>query len=195
VTASFELTRERVVAAAAALFAQKGYHATGVAELGEVVGLGKGALYRYIGNKENLLYTISSEQVQRMNTFAERVTESKLPAIDMLYELGRGLVRNIAEHRNEWIVFFAEYHALSGSRRDKVIAAREKYEGYWRLALRQGRKEGTLTSGNQLLVKQILGMLNYTYLWFEPTGELTPEQLSDEFMSTLLDGICVRDDR
>ena len=32
-------------------------------------------------------------------------------------------------------------------------------------------------------------MLNYTYLWFEANGDLTPEQLADEYVDVLLDGI------
>ena len=32
-------------------------------------------------------------------------------------------------------------------------------------------------------------MLNYTYLWFEPGGALTPEELADEYLDTLLRGI------
>ncbi|HLU55690.1 MAG TPA: hypothetical protein VKZ81_09520 [Pseudonocardia sp.] len=40
-----------------------------------------------------------------------------------------------------------------------------------------------------LLVKGILGMLNYTYLWFEADGRLSPEELADEYVDTLLQGI------
>ncbi len=188
----FEATRERVVMAAAELFARHGYHGTGVADLGREVGLGKGALYRYIGSKEDLLYEISVKQVERMNSVAESIVESDASAVDMLHALGRALVRNIADHRDEWTVFFSDYHALTGPRRDKVIAARQQYEDYWQLALRRGRDEGTIAPGNRLVVKGVLGMLNYTYLWFEPSGDLSPEQLADQFVATLLDGIRPR---
>src|SRR5699024_4096731 len=95
---AFESTRERVVAAAATLFARHGYHGTSVTDLSETVDLGKGALYRYIGSKEDLLYEISIKQVDRLNTVAEQITESDLPATEMLHELGRALLCNIAEH-------------------------------------------------------------------------------------------------
>ncbi|WP_437107487.1 hypothetical protein [Streptomyces flaveolus] len=32
-------------------------------------------------------------------------------------------------------------------------------------------------------------MLSYTYLWFEPDGEVSPEALADEFLDALLDGV------
>ena len=188
-TSTYELNRERVVAVAADLFARHGYHGTGIAELAKAVGLGRGALYHYIGSKEALLYAISRTQVDRMNAQAEAVLRAGLPPEELLREMARGLLRNIADHRSEWAVFFRDYSALTGERRDHVIAARERYEGYWRQALDRGVEAGVLRPTPALLVKGILGMLNYTYLWFEPDGALTPEELADEYVDTLLRGI------
>lgn len=186
---SFETNRARVLAIAADLFARQGYHGTGIAELGEAVGLGRGALYHYIGSKEAVLYAISKDQVDKMNGDAERLLDQGLDPEELLRQLARGLLRNIVEHRAEWAVFFREYTALTGERRDHVIAARERYESYWRQALDIGVRGGVLRPTPRLLVKGILGMLNYTYLWLEPDGELTPDQVADMFLDALIDGI------
>ena len=45
--------RDTIVDASARVFARQGYHATGIAELCDVNGLGKGAFYHYIGSKED----------------------------------------------------------------------------------------------------------------------------------------------
>jgi hypothetical protein len=47
------------------------------------------------------------------------------------------------------------------------------------------------TTAPPLLVKGILGMLDHTYLWFEPDGELPPEAPADEYVDLLLRGIRV----
>lgn len=185
----FEVNRERVIAKAAELWARNSYHGTGIAELCDAVGLGRGALYHYIGSKEALLYRISKTQLDRMNDQAEELLRAGLPAEELLRELARGLLRNIATHRAEWTVFFREYIALTGENRDHIVAARERYEGYWRQALDRGVAEGTLRPLPKLFVKGILGMLNYTYLWFAAEGPITPEQLGDDFIDTLLDGM------
>lgn len=186
---TFETNRERVIAVAADLFARNGYHGTGMAELGRAVGLGRGALYHYIESKESILYAISKEQVDQMNAYAEATLDRDLEPEELIREMARGLLRNIASHQSEWAVFFREYGALTGDRRDRVIAARERYEGYWRQALAHGVRSGALRPTPRLLVKGILGMLNYTYLWFEPDGELAPEELADVFLDALIDGI------
>ncbi|MEU6698551.1 TetR/AcrR family transcriptional regulator [Pseudonocardia sp. NPDC046786] len=186
---SYDVNRRRVIAVAAELFARNGYHGTGIAELGRAAGLGRGALYHYIGSKEAVLYAISKDQVDSMNAAAEEVLDRGLPADELLREMARVLVRNISDHRSEWAVFFREYRALTGERRDAVVAARERYEGYWRQALDQGVRSGLLRPTPQLLVKGLLGMLNYTYLWFTPDGDLSPEELADLFLDALIDGI------
>jgi hypothetical protein len=86
-------------------------------------------------------------------------------------------------------VLFRDCSALTGERRDHVIAARERYEGYWRQALDRGVAAGVLRPTPELLVKGVLGMLNHTYLWFEPDGALSPEELADSFLDVLLRGI------
>ncbi|MCI2421422.1 TetR/AcrR family transcriptional regulator [Saccharopolyspora sp. K220] len=186
---NFEANRARVIGIAADLFAQNGYHGTGMAELGQAAGLGRGALYHYIGSKEAVLYAISKEQVDKMNSYAEELLDQELDAEELLRQMARGLLRNIAEHRAEWAVFFREYTALTGEGRDHVVAARERYESYWRRALDSGRRAGVLRPTPRLLVKGILGMLNYTYLWFEPAGGLTPDEVADMFLDALIEGI------
>lgn len=186
---SYETNRARVIGIAADLFARNSYHGTGMAELGEAVGLGRGALYHYIGSKEAVLYAISKDQVDKMNSYAEELLNLDLEPEELLRRMARGLVRNIAQHRAEWAVFFREYTALTGERRDHVIAARERYEGYWRQALDSGVRGGALRATPRLLVKGILGMLNYTYLWFEPGGERSPDEVADMFLDALIDGI------
>jgi len=186
---SYEANLSRILRISADLFARNGYNGTGMNELCRAVELGRGALYHYIGSKESLLYSISKTQVDRMNAYAEQLLTEDLKAEERLRKLARELLRNIAEHRSEWAVFFREYTSLTGERRDQVVSARERYEGYWRQALDQGTREGVLAPGSPLLVKGILGMFNYTYLWFDPSGPTKSDDLADLFLDVLLDGI------
>ncbi|MEU6602842.1 hypothetical protein [Streptomyces flaveolus] len=58
-----------------------------------------------------------------MNAQAEALLRAELPTEQLLREMAGGLIRNITEHRSEWAVFFREYTALTGERRDRVVAA------------------------------------------------------------------------
>lgn len=188
--AAGETTKENILRISAELFARNGYHATGMAELSEAVGRGRGALYYHIGSKEALLFDISKAQVDRMNKVAEQILGSDAQAPKKLRELARALTQNIAEHRSEWTVFFREFTALTGERREEVLQARETYEGAWRRVLREGVHEGTFRRTQPVLLKGILGMFNYSYLWLEPDGKLTPRQVADVFVDNVLTGLA-----
>ncbi|MDT2008556.1 TetR/AcrR family transcriptional regulator [Rhodococcus opacus] len=185
----YDANRDRVLRVAAELFAKSGYHGTGIADLGTAVGLGRGALYHYIGSKEAILYEISSRQLAQMNTVADELALSEADPEKRLRGLARALMRNIADHRAEWTVFFREYHALTDERRDRIIAERERYESHWRNALEQGIRDGRFHALPRLMVKGLLGMFNYSYLWITPTGAETPEEIADEFLDAVFTGM------
>ncbi len=57
----WQVRRDAIIDTSAPLFARRGYHATGISELCEANDLGKGALYHYIGSKEELLAAIHDQ--------------------------------------------------------------------------------------------------------------------------------------
>jgi hypothetical protein len=40
-----------------------------------------------------------------------------------------------------------------------------------------------------LIIKGVLGMFNYSYLWLSIDGPSTPEQIADDFIDTLVEGM------
>src|SRR6188508_2095857 len=69
----WQARREAIVDTSARVFAQRGYHATGINELCEANDLGKGALYHYIGSKEALLAAIHDRVMDEVHLGADRV--------------------------------------------------------------------------------------------------------------------------
>jgi AcrR family transcriptional regulator len=182
-------TKDRIRRIAAELFAKNGYHATGVAELSSAVELGRGALYYHIGNKETLLFEISRVPVERLNAQTQEIVRSSQSPFDKFNALGDKLLENIVNHRAEWTVFFREFYALTGERKKKIMVARERYEGFWRTVIAEGVEDGVFKPVDHILLKGLLGMFNYSYLWFDPDGELTAVEVARKFTETLLNGI------
>ncbi len=184
-----DVTWQRLIHVAAELFARNGYHATGIAELCAAAQLSRGSLYYYIDSKETLLYEISKAQVERLNTRAAEIVALDLPAAERLRLLARSLMRNISDHQAEWTVFFREFGSIVGPRRAEIVEARDRFESYWLKVLSDGEAEGTFRTASALLVKGLLGMFNYAYLWLRPGGPLTAEEVADEFVDVLLGGL------
>lgn len=181
--------RERLLQTAARLFAEKGYHGTGVAELGKAVDLGRGALYHHMGSKEELLVEISVRHVREMVEIGEQILASDASPPDKLRELSRRLMRTIAESLPEVTVFFHEVNALQGEAREEVLTKRDRFEAIWRAVIEEGVEKGYFRSGGGLVTKALLGMHNYSYVWIDPDGRLSPEEIADEFCDLALRGL------
>ena len=60
-------SKERIIKAAAELFADRGYHAVGMTDLQKAVNLGRGSLYHHFSSKEELLFdTVHRIQIEIM---------------------------------------------------------------------------------------------------------------------------------
>ena len=188
-TAEGSGTRARIVRVAAELFAARGYDATGIADLLAAAQISRGAFYYHIDSKETLLFEISKTQVDTMNAVARVIASGNGTAEQKIRAMARSLIRNISDHRAEWAVFFRELPALTGERRTEIVTARDEYEEYWLQVLQEGAANSEFVSVTPLHVKGILGMLNYTYLWIDPHGKLSPEELADTFAGLLLNGL------
>ncbi len=57
--------REKIIAAAAKFFGEKGYHNTTTAEVAEAAGVAAGAIYIYFSSKEDLLVAVFEEFLEK----------------------------------------------------------------------------------------------------------------------------------
>ncbi len=184
-----ETTLERILAISAALFATYGYHGTGMAQLVEATGLGRGGLYHHIGSKESVLYEISASIHKRMNAAATRIVESDEPAERKLYRLAHDLLNHLATHSAEWTVAVRESYVLSEERWKAIRHERDLYEEAWQTVLRQGVREGVFRPVEPVIVKGILGLFNNAWQWYQPGRSMTPDDLADEYLRILLEGL------
>jgi TetR/AcrR family transcriptional regulator, cholesterol catabolism regulator len=182
-------TRERILRVAAALFADKGYHATGMAELERAVGLGRGALYHHITSKEDLLWDINSRYLLELIDAGEELVAADLDPVERLHRLSRRVMASIANHLPELTVCFRETRSVTGERREALLTLHQRYEDVWSATLRAGVKSGQLRSAHTLVVKALLGMHHYSYLWLRPDGPRRPEDIADFFTEFSLRGL------
>src|SRR5687768_8405831 len=118
-SARWQARREEIVDTSARVFAQSGYHATGIAELCEVNGLGKGAFYHYIGSKEELLAAIHDRVMDEVLAGAERVAEAGGSPSVQLTALGLELLDVIYRYPDHVWVFLHEFPALTDERAER----------------------------------------------------------------------------
>jgi AcrR family transcriptional regulator len=74
--AKWQARRQAIVDTSARVIARRGYAATGIMDLCAANDLGKGALYHYIGSKEELLAAIHDRVMDEVMIGAERVADA-----------------------------------------------------------------------------------------------------------------------
>lgn len=178
--------REQILKTAARLFAERGFHAVGIAELGDAVSLGRGSLYHHIGSKEDLLYDISREYMADLVTHATDVVARPLPPAERLSMLGEYLMLKIASHQAELAVCFREVQSLTGDRHREVMGLHAAYEAAWKQLLRDGEAAGVFRPYDPIVLKGLLGMYFYSYLWLNPSGRIGPRDIAKRFNAMAL---------
>jgi hypothetical protein len=78
---------------------------------------------------------------------------------------------------------------IRGVVRERIFATRARFEAIWRKLLQEGIEQGEFRALDSVALKGILGMHNYAYLWLDPNGRLTPEEIGDIFCDVTLHGI------
>ena len=187
-------TKERILRAAGDLFAEKGYLGAGVRDLEQAVGIRRGALYYHIQSKENLLFELIWVFIFEMNQAAWSIVGSTESPEEKLRALARALMRKIADDANVVTVFYREWVWLTGERREQMLAIRDKFEEAVAAILREGTEVSGWVDRGPLIAKGVLGMLNYTHLWFRSSGPVKPEELADMLVDTVILGLKRRSD-
>ncbi|MFF0490393.1 TetR/AcrR family transcriptional regulator [Nocardia sp. NPDC004068] len=187
--ATAEQTRWRITRVAVDLFATKGFHGTGVAEIGDRADVQRGALYYHIGSKEELLFQILRGYTEVMLAEASEIEASDADPIAKLRKLIHSHVRLIIEHRQEVAIQLRDVSALTGERADDLQDLRDRVQERWQRVIDAGHGEGLLRTADHVVTNSVLGMLNSVTLWYRPGGGRTPEEIGDIVATTVLDGM------
>jgi AcrR family transcriptional regulator len=189
-SANWQARREAIIDTSAPLFARRGYHATGIVELCEANDLGKGALYHYIGSKEELLAAIHDRVMDEVMLGADRVAEAGGSPPAQLAMLGDELLDVIHRYPDHVWVFLHEFPALTGERAAQFRERRGEYERRVEAVLRAGVESGEFRDIDPWLTARAwLGMHNYTYLWLKSGGRLSARDVAEPFAEIFMRGI------
>ena len=192
--AKYEARRAEVVAAAARVFAARGYHATSIDDLLEATGLTRGGLYHYMDGKQDLLIAVLDDlMVPLLQRTRAIVAEPGTPE-EHLRAITRVWIGHVAAHLDHMVIFNQERRTLE---RDAgwahVRAARREFEQLVRSVLERGIADGSFAIADPgLTLLAFLGMGNYTAQWYAPGGRLDAEAIAEGYCALLLDGITAR---
>ncbi len=190
-TEKWRVRRDEIIDTSARAFAQHGYHATGISELCEINGFGKGALYYYIGSKEELLAAIHDRVMDAVTVGVDRAIATGRTPSEQISRLGHELLDVIRRYPDHVWVFLHEFPALTDERSRRFRERRRAYERRIEAVLRAGVEAGEFRDIDvRLTTLAWLGMHNYTYLWLRAGGRVSADDVASAFSEIFLRGIA-----
>jgi TetR/AcrR family transcriptional regulator, cholesterol catabolism regulator len=191
---AYEERRQEIIDTAAQLFAQRGYHATSIDDLVTATGLQRGGLYHYIDGKQDLLIRIHERFIEPLLENARAIAALGEEPETELRLLAHALLQDIADYRDQVTVFMNEWRIIEHAPEWKAIRkARREFENIIVSCIRRGKADGVFREvDEQITMRGFLGLINYTYQWFNPTGRLPSASVADAFAEIFLRGILTK---
>lgn len=184
----------QIVDVAGRLFSEKGYAATSMQEIADTVGMLKGSLYHYIGNKEDLLFHSILEVHTRMLERFDEYRTTPGTSLDRIRAFIEGHVELALEMFVEGPgpVFYTSFDALSEERQAIVLDLRRRFDDFLRELIDEGKDEGVIRKDVDpaLSALAILTTLNSMYIWYDPSRSEDRETIAQQFADLYIRGLA-----
>lgn len=188
-SAGFEGQREQILAAAARLFATRGYTAATMNDVAAACGTSKATLYHYVRDKHGLLAQITHGHVARLEALVAQVTARRLGPQAHLQALIECFMQAYAHAEHEHRVLTEDVRFLAETDRQAVLAAQRRVVAAFAQAVAVLRPDLQAPHLHTPLAMLLFGMINWTFTWLKAQGPLTHETLAPVVTALFFGGL------
>ncbi|CDQ42069.1 TetR/AcrR family transcriptional regulator [Virgibacillus salexigens] len=174
------------------LFDEKGFTETSIQDIVDSIDATKGTFYYYFTSKQELLRDIHLTYIHNLlKEQAEIINDSSKNVKEKLYTMIYSIINKIETQGKYARIIFREMRHLDDANLEQIKQKRKEFRLNFEKLIQEGVDKGEFQSQvrTDILSFAILGMVNRTYYWFQPDGELSEEELTDLYMEMILNGI------
>jgi len=189
-SADYDDRRDNITEMAAELFARRGFLGTSVADLSAACNISKSLVYHYYPSKEDILYEVMWGHISSLVELTRSLAAVRRPAEETIRLFAFALMEayNGAQARQK--VLLNELDNLPPDKRALIVhAQRQVIDALdtWVVELRPN-----LRSQRKLrrpLLMLFFGMLNWTHVWYDPKGSVSPKKLAEVAAEMFIRGL------
>ncbi len=190
------MTRDEILVAAAQIFSEKGFHATSMQDIAQAVNLQKASLYYHVSSKQEILVDVLDRALDLLIQNMQDVMQLSLPTDQMLRQAMRVYLTTTLEHRELTSVLLLEYRSLEPDLHARHIPRRDRFERLWRDLIQRGADDGLFQCADPAMtVRALLGVMNWSIIWYRSEGPLKPQDIADQFADLFLAGLLKRSEK
>jgi TetR/AcrR family transcriptional regulator len=184
--------RLEILRAAGNQFRVAGFAETGMRDIAAAADLSPANLYNYFQGKHELLFFCQDLTLDRLIAALEKARCLRASAGEKLRMVIVSHVRCVLDE-----VEGSAAHLLTSSLPPRLqrplVAKRDRYEEGVRHLIAAGARTGEFTPCDPALAtRAMLGALNWTVRWFNPSGTLTATEIAEGFADYLIRGLLTK---
>lgn len=177
----------RLLLAAVAAFAERGFHATTTRDIASRAGMSPAALYIHYRTKEELLYQISRVGHHRAVRILTEAAEGEGTPADRLATAVRRFVLWHADRHASARVVQYELAALEEEHYQEIVALRRRSEELLRRVLDEGVVAGEFAVPDlRGTAVAVLSLCIDVARWYSPDSRRRPEEIADLYAGLVL---------
>jgi len=179
-----------IIAAAARVFAERGFHGATTQDIADVLGIRQASLYYYFASKEAALELVCLKGVEGFFEAAKAIAVGPGSARNRLVRLIDSHLSPLLDRSDFVKVFLNERQHLPTESRRRIGKWSRGLERIFEDVLKEGVRKGEFRSDmdTRLTALAILGMANAVASWYRKE-EVPIERISAEFARLVGDGI------
>lgn len=185
----FPEKREAVLRTAAKLFRENGYDGVSLNELAEVLKITKPTIYYYVKSKDELISQIKWAAQEEVLEFCAIAENKAGTAYDKLREI---MLKYALFMTTDYGVCLALVppRSMDPKIRDDIYARVAQVNQAIYRVLDAGKRDGSLVFDDPVIaIHALFGSLNWIGNWFDVRGRLPAEQVVEQQVSLLLNGV------
>ncbi|WP_144630170.1 TetR/AcrR family transcriptional regulator [Bordetella genomosp. 13] len=187
---TLEAPRERILAAAAGLFAQSGYENSSIADLAGGLGVSKAAIYHYYPTKQDIYDAIILETLQGLSAAVRAAVAQAEPGLPRLRAFMQAHAGFFERHHAQFVTMLIGYSGMALPERADAALLRDGYEALLRELLSQGLAQGHFRAVDVAATgRAVLSMLNWMVRWYKPGQGDSATRIADGYFDLITHGL------
>ena len=182
--------KEIIIHKAASLFKEKGFKATSMREIADVVGVEAASLYNHIKSKNELLNIICFEVANRYTQHLEEIENKNISALQKIELLLRFHINGMVEHFDEVYVSDREWKHLDKPFLNNMQNQRRTYRKRLAAIIDEGVKKKEIKKIDAATAVLImLHAISGIESWHRSTKKISGKELQENMIALLIDGL------
>lgn len=189
-----ELVRERMLEKSAELFCANGFSATSINDIADALSLKRSSVYHYFPNKEEIVKALFVEEYgRRCNELLELFDRKDLTPMERLELAVEGAITTRLQGGSRFLVFDRLETEVPNDLRITYKRGRRRILDLYTKLVSDGIKSGDFREVDpQMAAFAVIGMSNWTALWYSPRGPLAPNQIAKVLVDLFVHGVSKR---